>query len=84
MELLRQFGVPIWPGSDIMFSDLRFLIFSFLVIIILLFMPEGFAVWVRDKLERECPRCKQLYWRGAHFRNKDGLLSKYEGLIPDR
>ena len=32
----------------------------------------------------ECPRCKQLYWRGAHFRDKDGLLSKYDGLIPDR
>ena len=65
MELLRQFSVPVWPGSDIMFSDLRFLIFSFLVIIILLFMPEGFAVWVRDKLERECPRCKlsNASWR---------------------
>ncbi len=32
----------------------------------------------------ECPRCKQIYWQGAHFRDKDGLLSKYEGLITDR
>jgi len=65
MELLRQFNIPVWPGSEIMFSDLRFLIFSAMVIAILLFMPEGFAVWVRDKLERECPRCKlsNASWR---------------------
>ena len=38
--------------------QLRFLIFAGIVILILLFMPEGIAVWARDKLERECPRCK--------------------------
>jgi branched-chain amino acid transport system permease protein len=33
--------------------------------LILLFMPEGVAVWIRDKLERECPRCKlnNAAWR---------------------
>jgi branched-chain amino acid transport system permease protein len=46
MELLRV--VP----------ELRFLIFAAIVIVILLFMPEGIAVWIRDKIERECPRCK--------------------------
>ncbi|MEX2680826.1 MAG: DUF5615 family PIN-like protein [Candidatus Sigynarchaeota archaeon] len=29
----------------------------------------------------ECPKCAQLFWRGAHFRDKDGLLSKYDGLL---
>lgn len=58
MELLRQASIPLWPGSDIVISDLRFLIFSAMVIAILLFMPEGIAVWIRDKMERECPRCK--------------------------
>jgi branched-chain amino acid transport system permease protein len=36
-----------------------------LVILILLFMPRGLAVQIRDKLERECPRCKlsNAAWR---------------------
>ncbi len=38
--------------------ELRILIFAGIVVVILLFMPEGIAVWVRDKIERECPRCK--------------------------
>jgi len=29
----------------------------------------------------ECPKCAQLFWRGAHFRDNDGLLSKFHGLI---
>ena len=46
-------------------GDYRFLIMASLVIVILLFMPEGIAVWVRDKIERECPRCKlnNVAWR---------------------
>jgi len=28
------------------------------LVAILLYMPEGFAVWIRGKMERECPRCK--------------------------
>ena len=41
------------------------LVLAALVIVILLFMPEGLAVWIRDKLERECPRCKlsNAAWR---------------------
>ena len=43
----------------------RMLIMTVVVILILLFMPEGIAVWIRDKLERECPRCKlsNVAWR---------------------
>jgi branched-chain amino acid transport system permease protein len=45
--------------------ELRILIFAVIVIVILLFMPEGIAVWIRDKIERECPRCKltNVAWR---------------------
>ena len=53
----------------------RFLVLSAIVIVILMFMPEGIAVWIRDKIERECPRCKLTNgaWRkecracGAHL-----------------
>lgn len=38
--------------------EIRTLIFAGIVVLMLLFMPEGIAVWVRAKIERECPRCK--------------------------
>jgi branched-chain amino acid transport system permease protein len=38
--------------------EIRTLLFGLTVIIILLFMPEGLTTWVRDKIEKECPRCK--------------------------
>jgi branched-chain amino acid transport system permease protein len=43
----------------------RYLALAIIVILILLFMPQGIAVWIRDKLERECPRCKLTngFWR---------------------
>jgi len=55
VELLRK--TPI--------SQYRLLILPVIVILILLFMPEGIAVWIRDKIERECPRCKltNAAWR---------------------
>lgn len=41
------------------------LILGGIVVLMLLFMPEGIAVWIRDKIERECPRCKltNAAWR---------------------
>lgn len=48
MELLKTGGIYEW----------RFLIFAAIVILMLLFMPEGIGVWIRDKIERQCPRCK--------------------------
>ena len=36
----------------------RMLLFAFVVLFTLLFMPEGLIPWLRDKIERECPRCK--------------------------
>jgi len=34
------------------------LVFAIIVLLVLLFMPEGITTWVRDKIEKECPRCK--------------------------
>jgi len=47
------------------FTQYRTLIVAVIVIVVLLFMPEGVAVWIRDKIERECPRCKltNAAWR---------------------
>lgn len=46
-------------------SDYKYIIMTVMVIAILLFMPQGVAVWIRNKLERECPRCKlnNAAWR---------------------
>jgi len=43
--------VRFWP-------EYRMLIFAFVVLLILLYMPEGLIRWIRDKMEKECPRCK--------------------------
>lgn len=43
--------VRFWP-------EYRTLIFAVIVLLILLYMPEGLAPWIRDKIEKECPRCK--------------------------
>ncbi len=39
-------------------SQYRLLLFAVVVLLVLLFMPEGVAPWVRDRVEVECPRCK--------------------------
>ncbi len=36
----------------------RFIVFAGILILTLLFMPEGITVWVLDKIEVKCPRCK--------------------------
>ncbi len=62
------FGVyflyPLLEGLHVI-PEIRFLIFAAIIISVLLFMPEGIAVWIRDKIERECPRCKlaNVAWR---------------------
>jgi branched-chain amino acid transport system permease protein len=48
-----------WMGSFKAFGELRLLIFAVIVLLVLLFMPRGLAPWVRDKIETQCPRCKQ-------------------------
>ena len=39
-------------------GSIRFLVMAIVLIVILLFMPEGLSIWVRDKIEVKCPRCK--------------------------
>jgi branched-chain amino acid transport system permease protein len=39
-------------------QDYRTLLFACVVLVILLFMPDGLFPWVREKIEKECPRCK--------------------------
>lgn len=46
LELVR-----FWP-------EYRTMIFAAVVLLILLYMPEGLIHWIRDKIEKECPRCK--------------------------
>jgi branched-chain amino acid transport system permease protein len=48
-----------WLGSFKHFGELRLLIFAVIVLLVLLFMPRGLTPWVRDRLEVQCPRCKQ-------------------------
>lgn len=36
----------------------RMLVFAVLVLLTLIYMPEGLIPWIRDKIEKECPRCK--------------------------
>ena len=37
---------------------IRMLLFAFIVLVTLLYMPQGLIPWLRDKIEKECPRCK--------------------------
>jgi branched-chain amino acid transport system permease protein len=40
-----------WP-------EYRMLLFAIVILLILLYMPQGLFPWIRDKIENECPRCK--------------------------
>jgi branched-chain amino acid transport system permease protein len=48
-----------WLGGLKGVGELRLLIFAVIVLLVLLFMPRGLTPWVRDKIETQCPRCKQ-------------------------
>ena len=39
-------------------SAAKMLIFAVIVLLVLLFMPQGLTTWLRDKTEKICPRCK--------------------------
>ncbi len=40
-----------WP-------EYRTLMFAVIILLTLIYMPDGLFPWVRDKIETECPRCK--------------------------
>lgn len=50
VRLLEMTAIP---------PQLPMVIYATLVIVILLFMREGVFHWIRDKIEEECPRCKE-------------------------
>jgi branched-chain amino acid transport system permease protein len=54
-----------WLGGFRTFGEMRLLIFAVIVVVVLIFMPRGLTPWVRDKIETQCPRCKQrnAMWR---------------------
>jgi branched-chain amino acid transport system permease protein len=54
-----------WLGGFRTLGEMRLLIFAVIVVIVLIFMPRGLTPWVRDKIETQCPRCKQrnAAWR---------------------
>jgi branched-chain amino acid transport system permease protein len=56
-----------WLGSFKAFGEIRLLVFAVIVLVVLLFMPRGLTPWVRDKIETQCPRCKQrnVAWRST-------------------
>ena len=39
-------------------EELRMLMFACVILFTLLYMPNGLFPWLRDKVEKECPRCK--------------------------
>ena len=47
--------------------DLRYIIFALILIVTLFFMPEGLSIWVLNKIEIICPRCrvKNGFWRSS-------------------
>jgi branched-chain amino acid transport system permease protein len=46
-------------------SETKLLIFASIVLLVLLFMPQGLIAWLRDRTEKICPRCKlqNVAWR---------------------
>jgi branched-chain amino acid transport system permease protein len=39
-------------------AEIQLIAFASIVVVVLLFMPQGIAVRMRDRMERTCPRCK--------------------------
>ena len=50
----------LFPLMEILrfWQDYRILMFACVVLLILLYMPDGLFRWLREKTEKECPRCK--------------------------
>ncbi|MBW2082083.1 MAG: branched-chain amino acid ABC transporter permease [Deltaproteobacteria bacterium] len=51
MQVLRSIGFA---------EQIRYVVFSLILIFSLLYMPEGLSVWIRDKIEIRCQRCKVI------------------------
>jgi branched-chain amino acid transport system permease protein len=42
----------------VILPEIRMVLFTAIIIVMILYMPEGISRWLRDKLEIICPRCK--------------------------
>ena len=42
----------------VILPEIRMVLFTAIIIVMILYMPEGISRWLRDKLEIVCPRCK--------------------------
>jgi branched-chain amino acid transport system permease protein len=63
--------MSLYPASE----PYKLVGFSSILILTLLFMPEGLCVWILDKLEIKCPRCKVVnFSRRKVCRACDSLL----------
>jgi branched-chain amino acid transport system permease protein len=51
---------PFWGVLFAATPELRMVIYTALIIVIILFMPEGISHWFRDRTEKMCPRCKLI------------------------
>ncbi|MGD0855121.1 MAG: branched-chain amino acid ABC transporter permease [Dehalococcoidia bacterium] len=41
-------------------ADYRFIMQALVLILVLIFMPQGITTWIRDNIEQVCPRCKLI------------------------
>ena len=73
------FPLTEWLGSMGRIGELRLLIFAVIVLVVLLLVPRGLAPWTRDKIEPQCPRCKQ---RNGAWRSACRLCSAPMKLLP--
>ena len=53
----------LYPLAEILasfdlFKEIRLLLSAVIVLVVLLFMPQGLTPWIRSKIELTCPRCK--------------------------
>lgn len=53
--------IILFPLMEILraFPEIRMLLFAAVIVIVLRFMPEGVVPWFLDRVEKECPRCKE-------------------------
>jgi len=78
----------LYPVMEVLrfIPEYRILIFGMIAVLVLIFMPEGIAVWIRDKMELECPRCKlsNVWWRNECRACNAKLHLERESLLEDK
>ena len=49
---------PLMEYLRVAVPEIRLLLVAILILLVLLLMPVGLITWLRDKIEKVCPRCK--------------------------